>query len=240
MPPDPAGRQGASCRGVRQPALLLTRNVSLVIPEGCGEGSQGCAVFRATPGRHNTRRSRPGRGAGNGRAQTHSMGATPTFGRTVRRFPAPLPRCEFSKLYLVQGCAEYRDPWLPSWRPSRTPPRGEPLPRQTRKFPAISPEGSGCLTLRVRSRASEARHRFSARGQAAARPRRTSSSARRLATLVVVRKQSGVALRLPPHSREVAVRAESIFLRSRKRWRYGHITSRCWIWRESTRPGAVS
>ena len=40
--------------------LLLARNASLVIPEGCGEGSQGCAVFRATPGRHNTRRSRPG------------------------------------------------------------------------------------------------------------------------------------------------------------------------------------
>ena len=134
--------------------MLLARNASLVIPEGCGEGSQGCAVFRATPGRHNTRRSRPSRGAGNGRAQTHSMGATPTFGRTVRRFPAPLPRCEFSKLYLVQGCAEYRDPWLPSLRPSRTPLPGEPLPRQTRKFPAIIPAGARCLTLRVRSRRS--------------------------------------------------------------------------------------
>ena len=36
-----------------------------VIPEGCGDGSQGCAVSRATPGWQNTRHSRPGRGAGN-------------------------------------------------------------------------------------------------------------------------------------------------------------------------------
>ncbi len=149
--PQRGGMRGKSSRGRAALVLLLTRNVSLVIPEGCGEGSQGCAVFRATPGRHNTRRSRPGRGAGNRRAQTHCMGATPTFGRTARRFPAPLPRCEFSKLYLVQGCAEYRGPWLPSWRPSRTPPPGEPLPCQTRKYAAIIPAGSECLTLRVRS-----------------------------------------------------------------------------------------
>ena len=38
---------------------------AIVIPEGCGEGSQGCVVFRATPGGQNTRHSRPGRGAWN-------------------------------------------------------------------------------------------------------------------------------------------------------------------------------
>ena len=58
--------------------------------------------------------------------------------------------------------------------------------------------------------ASEARHRFSARGQAAARPRRTSRRVRRLAALVVVRKQSGVALRLPPHSKIVFDRSRSL------------------------------
>jgi hypothetical protein len=62
--------------------------------------------------------------------------------------------------------------------------------------------------------ASEARHRFSARGQATARPRRTSRHARRLATLVVVSKQSGVALRLPPHQRSYFP-GRSLFPRSR-------------------------
>ena len=96
--PGPRGKRGRASL-----VLLLTRNVSLIIPEGCGEGSQGCAVFRATPGMQNTRRSRPGRGAGNRRAQTYSKGATPTFARTARQFPAPLPRCESSITSLDPG-----------------------------------------------------------------------------------------------------------------------------------------
>ena len=131
--------------------LLLTRKVYLVIPEGCGEGSQGCAVFRATSGMQNTRRSRPGRGAGNRSAQTHSM-AQPRRLVELRGGSPHLCRGANSPyLCQIQGCAEYRDPWLPSWRPSRTPPRGEPLLRQTWKYDAIIPAGSGCLTLRVRS-----------------------------------------------------------------------------------------
>ncbi len=43
------------------------------------------------------------------------------------------------------------------------------------------------------------RIRGSSAGTSAARPRRTARRVRRLAALVVVRKQSGVALRLPPH-----------------------------------------
>ena len=128
-----------------------------VIPEGCGEGSQGCAVFRATPGRHNTRHSRPGRGAGIRGPLTRSMGATPAFGRTARRFPAPLPRCEFH--------ISLPDPGV----------RGVPRPLAT--FPASLQDAPARRPLALRFHLSP--------GPRSAWPL----------------TKSGVALRLPPHSR---------------------------------------
>ena len=39
----------------------------------------------------------PRQGRGDPGPRTRPMGATPAFGRTAPRFPAPLPRCEFLK-----------------------------------------------------------------------------------------------------------------------------------------------
>ena len=109
--------------------LLRTRNVSLVIPEGCGEGSQGWTANAGQPLEETKKCIRAPAGArGTGapdsipweqhRCSLDLRGVSPHLCRGANSL------CH----HRIQGCAEYRDPWLPSWRPSRTPPRGELFP----------------------------------------------------------------------------------------------------------------
>ena len=124
-----------------------------------------------------------GRGAGNRRAVRPNVGVATMEWVWARRFPAPLPG-RVRLVFCLPGVARNTaHPWLPSPHPS----------------------GMTRETLRVRCRASAARHRFSARVQAQRGPALSRMpgvpGGGRLAGLVVLRKQSGVALRLPPHSR---------------------------------------
>ena len=102
-----------------------------------------------------------GRGAGNRRAVRPNVGVAPMEWVWARRFPAPLPGREGLVCYLPGVARNTAHPWLPSPHPS----------------------GMTRETLRVRSRASAARHRFSSRGQAQRGPDRRTADAASLRSL---------------------------------------------------------
>ena len=93
------------------------------IPAGCREGSQGWPAHAGRPLECvNKQHPHHGRGAGNRGNRNHFKPAHLAF---VPRTP---DRGATSIFLQVQGCAEYRDPWLPSRHPAGMPrPQGRPF-----------------------------------------------------------------------------------------------------------------